>query len=130
MTSEQARRTFWFLAVGGTAALTHLGAFAVLRGLMPPELANACAFLIAFLVSFAGHRRLTFADAANGVSQSLARFLVTSLAGFAANEALFVLLLRGADWPPFAALITAQIAVAVQTYVLSRRWAFPRGEGA
>lgn len=130
MTAARIPRAFWFLTVGGTAALTHLGAFAVLRGVMLPELANACAFLLAFLVSFAGHRLLTFADAANGVSQSLARFLVTSLAGFAANEALFILLLRGADWPPFAALITAQVVVAVQTYVLSRRWAFPKQSGA
>lgn len=130
MSLAPSRRAFWFLAVGGTAALTHLGAFAILRDVMRPELANAGAFLIAFLVSFAGHRLLTFADATNGVSQSLVRFLVTSLAGFAVNEALFVLLLRGADWPPFAALITAQVVVAVQTYVVSRRWAFPRGERA
>ena len=65
---------------------------------MWPELANALGFSVAFIVSFAGHRRLSFPDAGTTTLQSLRRFGATALAGFAVNETVFVLLLRGLGW--------------------------------
>jgi len=118
--------TFWFLAVGGAAALTHMGVFALIQQQMWPELANALGFVIAFFVSFAGHRLLSFQDTGTSVSTSFRRFAVTALAGFASNEALFVLLLRGLAWPPLLALFVALLFAAGQTFVLSRFWAFRR----
>ena len=44
---------------GASAALTHMGVFAGVQHLYPqvwPEAANALGFVIAFAVSFAGHR--------------------------------------------------------------------------
>jgi putative flippase GtrA len=124
------RNALWFLAVGGAAALTHLLVFMLVVGLTQhriwPELANASGFVVAFLVSFFGHRLLSFRDAGTGVAQSFQRFAVTALAGFASNEAVFVLLLRGAGWPALPALLLALLAAAAQTYVLSRFWAFRR----
>lgn len=116
----------WFLAVGGAAALTHLGVFALTQHLMWPELANALGFGVAFFVSFAGHRRLSFQDAGTSMATSLRRFAVTALAGFASNEAVFVLLLRGFQWAPLLALWVALVLAAGQTFVLSRFWAFRR----
>ena len=118
--------TFWFLVVGGAAALTHLLVFTLAQQQMWPELANALGFCIAFFVSFAGHRLLSFRDAATSVTTSLARFGVTALAGFASNELVFMLLLRALGWPTLAALVLALIFAAGQTFVLSRFWAFRR----
>ncbi|NMM75339.1 polysaccharide synthesis protein GtrA [Acidovorax sp. SRB_14] len=121
-----ARTGLWFLAVGGTAALTHMAVFALAQRWLWPEAANALGFGVAFLVSFAGHRRLSFHGAGTTLAQSLARFGATALAGFAVNELAFVLLLRVAGWPSWLALVTAMGLAAGQTFVLSRFWAFRR----
>ena len=118
--------TFWFLLVGCGAALTHMGVFALAQQQMLPELANALGFGIAFFVSFAGHRLLSFKDAGTSVGTSLGRFAVTALAGFASNEAIFVLLLRGLGMPALLALFAALVFAAGQTFVFSRFWAFRR----
>ena len=118
--------TGWFLVVGGAAALTHMGVFALAQAHMWPEVANALGFGVAFFVSFAGHRLLSFRDTATSVRTSFGRFLITALAGFAANEGVFVLLLRGLGWPSLVALFFALVFAAGQTFLLSRFWAFRR----
>ena len=118
--------TRWFLVVGGAAALTHMGVFALAQHHMWPELANALGFCVAFFVSFAGHRLLSFRDAATSVRTSFGRFLLTALAGFAANELVFILLLRAFGWPSLVALFCALVFAAGQTFLLSRFWAFSR----
>jgi putative flippase GtrA len=116
----------WFLAVGGSAALTHMGVFVIAQHQMWPELANALGFVVAFFVSFAGHRFLSFRDAGTSVTQSFGRFAVTALAGFASNEIVFMLLLRAGGWPALLALFVALVFAAGQTFLLSRFWAFRR----
>ena len=118
--------TFWFLAVGGTAAATHMGVFALAQVHLWPEVANALGFVVAFFVSFAGHRLLSFKDAGTTMGTSFRRFAVTALAGFASNELVFVLLLRGLGLPSLLALFLALLFAAGQTFVLSRFWAFRR----
>jgi putative flippase GtrA len=103
-----------------------MGVFALAQYQMWPELANALGFLIAFGVSFAGHRLLSFQDANTSVVTSLRRFGVTALAGFASNELVFVLLLRAFGIPSLVALFLALLFAAGQTFVLSRFWAFKR----
>ena len=120
------RTGFWFGAVGAYAALTHLLVFGVAQRWMAPEWANAMGFAVAFFVSFGGHRWLSFRDAGTGVGQSLGRFAATALLGFATNEAVFVLLLRGLGVPSWPALMAALLVAAGQTFVLSRFWAFRR----
>ena len=120
------RTGFWFGAVGAAAALTHLLVFGVAQRWMAPEWANAAGFVVAFFVSFGGHRWLSFRDAGTGVGQSLGRFAATALLGFATNEAVFVLLLRGLGVPSWPALMAALLVAAGQTFVLSRFWAFRR----
>jgi putative flippase GtrA len=118
--------TFWFLAVGGTAALTHMGVFTVAQQYLWPEVANALGFCVAFFVSFAGHRLLSFKDAGTSVGTSFKRLIITALAGFASNEVMFVLMLRGLGVPPLLALFVALVFAAGQTFMLSRFWAFRR----
>lgn len=63
--------SFWFLAVGGNAALTHMLMLALAQQQMWPELANALGFGVAFLVNFVGHRCLSFKDAGTSLSRWL-----------------------------------------------------------
>ena len=88
------RTAFWFLFVGTSAAFTHMAVFALVSPFMLPELANAAGFCVAFVVSFVGHRWLSFQDADTSLWQSLRRFGATALAGFVSNELMFMLLLR------------------------------------
>lgn len=120
------RSGFFFGLVGVAAALTHLAVFEALKSMLWPELANAAGFGVAFVVSFAGHRWLSFAGSSTPLGQSLRRFAVTALAGFACNELCFMGLYRLAGWPSLAALLAAMVLAAGQTFVLSRFWAFGR----
>lgn len=120
------RSTFWFLAVGSTAAATHVAVFSLVAPYLWPELANALGFVIAFFISFGGHRWLSFSDAGTSVGTSLGRFTLTALSGFACNELVFVLLLRVLHWNELVALVSALVLAAGQTYLLSRFWAFRR----
>ena len=122
----QLKNGFWFIVVGTAAALTHMLVFALTHDVIWPELANAMGFCVAFFVSFAGHRRLSFADGQTSLWQSLRRFAVTALGGFVTNELLFVLLYRALDWPSGFALFAALVVASGQTFVLSRYWAFRR----
>ncbi len=116
----------WFLAVGASAALTHVLVFALTKALMLPELANALGFCVAFFVSFFGHRWLSFQDTTTTFLQSLRRFSATAVAGFICNELVFMLMLRGFGWADMPALLLALVLAACQTFVLSRFWAFSR----
>ena len=118
------RSGFWFLVVGTSAALTHWVVLALSQTYMVAELANALGFVVAFWVSFGGHRWLSFRDARTSVPQSLLRFGVTSLAGFATNEFVFSALLRLLEFPLGLAWFLAAASAAAQTFVLSRFWAF------
>jgi len=100
--------------------------FELTKAQLWPELANAAGFCVAFVVSFAGHRRLSFQDAGTSFWQSLRRFAATALAGFAANELMFVVLLRGLQLPDWLALFFALVFASAQTFLLSRFWAFRR----
>jgi putative flippase GtrA len=120
------RTGFWFLVVGGTAAAVHMVVFMLTSGYMWPEVANAAGFCIAFVVSFAGHRFLSFSDADTSLWQSFRRFGATALAGFAANELMFIALLRGLSLPDWLALFFALVFASAQTFLLSRYWAFRR----
>lgn len=120
----------WFIAVGIAAASTHLIVFALLhQRLAPwvwPEAVNGLAFLVAFFVSFAGHRLLSFKDAGTTLKQSFARFLLTASVGFFTNEVAFSVLLHVFQVQPLPALLVALTLAAGQTFLLSRFWAFSR----
>ncbi len=116
----------WFALVGASASAVHFFVFSFLRHHWVVELANACGFVLAFGVSFVGHRYLSFQDTSVPVRQSLLRFGATALAGFASNELVFVALHRVFSWPDWWALGAAMVAAAAQTFLLGRYWAFRR----
>ena len=115
-----------FVLVGGAAAATHLlavGALVAGWG-WPPLLANGAAFLLAFVVSYNGHARLTFAAAHARGWRVVGRFFAVACLSFAANEVLYALALHWLHWHYFWSLAAVLIMVAVGTFVLSKFWAF------
>lgn len=120
------RRLSQFVAVGTTAAAVH---FAVVWGAVErlglvPLVANVLGWGIAFGVSFAGHRRLTFADQQAPLARSARRFLLLSALGFGVNESAYALLLGLGGLGYRSALATVLVGVAAFTYWLGRHWAF------
>ncbi len=124
------RELFWFGVVGVTAMLVHLGSVSLLLvplGL-PPLVANVLGFLLAFQISHAGHRRLTFVAADAPVSQSRQRFFLVALSSFAINELLYAALLYFTDLDYRVALTIVLLAVAALTFFSARNWAFASEE--
>lgn len=115
----------WFGLVGASAAAVHLGTVWLLvsRLELAPLSANVLGFCAAFVVSFIGHHRRTFASHAAPLSQALPRFLMVAVLGFVCNEILYaLLLLLGLEYR--LALFLVLVAVAGMTWLLSRYWAF------
>lgn len=119
----------WFVIIGSLAALTHALAYVCLTHFFEqalPELLNAAAFLVAFMVSFWGHRKFSFRETSVHWFTSLLRFALSSVAGLATNELVFSLLLRQFGLPAVSALLIAMVFAAGQTFLLGRFWAFRR----
>ena len=122
------KQLFWFGVVGVAAMLVHLGSVVLI--LVPlglaPLVANVLAFLIAFQISHAGHRRLTFSSssAAAPASQSRLRFFAVALASFALNELMYWVLLRYTNLDYRLALAIVLVLVSAMTFFLARNWAF------
>lgn len=117
----------FFLLVGAAAAAVHFAVLtlAVEYGAIAPLAANVIAFAVAFCVSFAGHYRLTFRTSGAHWRNSVLRWLAVSLAGFAANQALFALGLRlfgAAYYQALWFVVTA--AVTVFSFIAGKCWAF------
>jgi putative flippase GtrA len=121
-----AHRIAWFVAVGCIAAAVHLGVVVLLVSGMGqlPLAANVVGWLVAFCFSFSGHWLLTFRAQQAPMWRAAARFFGVSLAGFAANELAYALLLHWTGLRYDLVLALVLVAVAVMTYVLSLHWAF------
>ena len=91
-----------------------------------PLAANVLGWLVAFIVSFAGHHRLTFRGHGAAPGPAAVRFFAISAGGFAVNEAAYALLLAWSDLRYDVVLAGVLLAVAALTYLLSRHWAFAR----
>ncbi|OAL57874.1 hypothetical protein A6R74_11715 [Halomonas sp. ALS9] len=125
MFNRDAFRLFRFLIVGGAATSTHMLVAALLFAYFnnpSPYGINAVAFLVAFLVSFYGHRHITFQTRG-----SIRRFFLVAVGGFLANNAILTGgLALGMDG--LVAVIIATACVPVLTYLASSLWAFKTEE--
>jgi putative flippase GtrA len=119
-------RVAFFITVGCAAAATHFAVvvFLVSQWAVPPLAANVLGWLIAFVVSFTGHWRLTFRAQQAPLLQSVRRFFGISLAAFALNETAYAVMLHWTSMRYDVVLFLILVAVAVITYLLSSRWAF------
>ena len=126
------KQLHWFGIVGVSALIVH---FVVVSCLLtplgvPPLWANVAAFLIAFQVSYHGHRRLTFGATVVPHRQSLPRFFGVACLSFAVNESLYGVLLHHTGLDYRIALLIVLFTVAALTFVLSKLWAFRAREMA
>lgn len=120
-----------FALVGALATAVHFVVAVLLvraAGWTPP-VANIGGFAAAFVVSFVGQWRFTFAAGALPWQRVLPRYFAISVAAFAVNAAAYGLLLRHSPLRFDVALALVLVAVAGATFVLSRAWAFrPRSD--
>ena len=119
------RELFWFGVVGISAMLTHflLVVLLVPLGLKPLQ-ANVIAYLLAFQVSYWGHRLKSFDAGHLPHRQTLPRFFTVASLSFLLNEGMYFLLLHYTPLDYRVALLIVLFAVALITFVLSRSWAF------
>lgn len=118
-------RLIYFAAIGGSAALIHLFVvFNLVNFLQIQALtANVFAFLIAFNVSFLGHKYLTFARLHDEKILSLPHFFLVAASAGIINEMLYFLLLRYTTLNYLFALFLVLGLVSVYSFTISRFWA-------
>lgn len=115
------RRLTYFLIIGACAALTHLSVVAYLD--MHPLLANLIAFVIAFNISFLGHKYLTFSSLQDEKQLRLPQFFMVATSALVLNELLYLILLRYTQLHYLVALFLVLAMVSVYTFIVSRFWA-------
>lgn len=117
-----------FTLVGLVAAIVHFGFFNFFIQWLWPEIANIFAFLGSFIFSFMGHRYLTFSDHQNNFKESLLRFFSTAGLGFLNNEIALSFCYRILGMDSRMALLVGISTSALQTFLLSRYWAFHKNQ--
>jgi len=114
-----------FGVVGAIATAVHLTVAAILLYVLPifpVVLINTFAFLLAFSVSFTGHRYYTFSR-----EGSLFRFFFTSLIGLLTNTTIIIILdSLGAN--RFLAVFIGTSLSPIIVFVLAKHWAFKENE--
>ena len=119
-----------FGVVGLLATATHVGMMIVLVEWFHwrPLTANFGAFSIAFIVSFFGHYRWTFANQAiqdaGSWRRPFARFIVTSLIGLALNSLAVFAIVDVAGLSYVYALAVMVSLVPGVLFVIGKFWAF------
>jgi putative flippase GtrA len=123
--NQSAKKWLAFLTVGSSAALMHE---AIVIGLVEylewtPLFANIIGFVVAFNVSYIGHKHYTFNSNAAHRS-TLPKFALVASSSFLLNQGLFFVFLTWTTLPYSVALFIVLGSVALLTYVLSHFWAF------
>lgn len=116
----------WFAVIGAAAAAVH---YVVAVGiefaqLTSPAKANILGFLLAFPVSYWGHRKLSFAAHKATHQQAFPKFFTVALTGFLINQFMVINALHFTAIPFWLVLAVVMIVVAISTYLLSYYWAF------
>ena len=123
--AEELSRLARFSAVGVCATVVHIGVAmaAVAAAGVNPTVGAMIGFLSAFIVSYVGHFRFTFA-ASGRYRDYLLKFAVTSLASFLLSTTAVWLAttVLGVDYKP--ALVALAIIVPVCNYLMNRFWVF------
>lgn len=120
---------FWrlarFFAVGAIATIVHVGVamIVVAAAGANPTVGAMIGFVAAFMVSYFGHFRFSFA-ASGRYRDYLLKFAVSSLASFLLSTAAVWLAtdILGIDYKP--ALIALAIIVPICNYLVNRFWVF------
>jgi putative flippase GtrA len=120
------RQLTYFGLIGGCAAAVQLLAVITLvetTGLKPLS-ANVFGFLLAFNISYFGHRRFTFAGTNIKHHIAMRRLFTVASANFIANETLFYIFLNVFKMYYPLALLLVLIILPTVTFILGRFWVF------
>lgn len=114
-----------FGLVGIAATAVHLSIVLVLLTytVVPPLIANTCAFLFAFIISFFGHYIWTFSNPGNP-KQVIKRFFLISLSGFLINSALLATLLQLDIISTRLSSVISVVIIPIFTFAASKLWGF------
>jgi putative flippase GtrA len=119
-----------FGMVGILATSVHGASFLVLVETLQVRAvaASVGAFLIAFIVSYGGHRHWTFKARSGDTRGSLVKFAATALLGLfvSAGTTYLIVGILAANY--LYALVLVVVAVPVATYLLSKMWVFAQVE--
>lgn len=120
------RQILKFGIIGTLAAAIHMGVVVLLvRYSLHPLFANIFGFLLAFNVSYLGHRFWTFENKTKlSHAASATRFWGIAVTSFILNETLYYLLLNYTSLNYLPALLLVLLLVTPITFLLSRLWAF------
>ncbi|MGL5742748.1 MAG: GtrA family protein [Legionella sp.] len=118
-------RLVFFATVGVSAACVHLfTVFCLVACLhIPALIANVVGFLIAFNISFLGHKHLTFSQMQDEKILRLPHFFLVAASAGIINEILYFLLLRYTRLNYLVALILVLGCVSIYSFTISRFWA-------
>ena len=129
MTTTQGKTAYhWFILTGIAAGVTHYVSAVGMEAASwaTPGWANFFGFLLAFPVSYFGHRHYSFDSGHLAHRQTLPRLLLVSFAGFFGYQVLVLATLEWLHWPFWFALGVAMAVVDTVTFLLSRFWVFAR----
>ncbi|QIW10872.1 GtrA family protein [Francisella sp. LA112445] len=112
----------FFLLVGILASITNFVIVWILVELdiFRPLVANFFAFLIAFNVSYFGHRFLTFSTTTQSHKKAASQFFINVMIGLCLNEFIYYVLLHLLKIQYLLALFITMGLVAVYTFVVSK----------
>ena len=116
-----------FALIGAAATAIYAATAAVLSAgfdpLLPATTASVCAYALAALVSYAGHKYVTFGSAGAHVFEA-PRFVGVTAMGIAFAGILPKLMVDGAGLEPLVPIAVTCIVVPVVNYVVLERWVF------
>ncbi len=115
-----------FGIVGVSAAIVHFSAVILLVEFdsLKPLIANIFAFMIAFQISYSGHRYWTFRGTLTDHRIAFPKLLLVSGLTFMANESLFYVFMTYFNLPYPIALLIVLTILPITTFLLSKFWVF------
>jgi putative flippase GtrA len=120
------KQAFYFLVIGALASIINLILVFIIvyLGLAKPLVANFFAFLIAFNVSYFGHRFLTFSTTTQSHTTAGTQFFINAIIGLVLNEITYYTLLHILHIQYLVALFITMALVAIYTFVVSKFFIF------
>ena len=112
--------------VGAMAAIVHFSIVVAIVewGHIHPLVANVFAYLIAFNVSYFGHRFITFTKATAPHGTAITKLFLMGTVNLIINQGLFALFLEKLHMNYMIALAIAIGLVSIMSFILSKFWVF------
>ncbi|ASG68778.1 polysaccharide biosynthesis protein GtrA [Francisella halioticida] len=116
------KQVIFFAFVGILASITNFIIVWLLveLNIFKPLVANFFAFLIAFNISYFGHRFLTFSTTTKSHKRAASQFFINVMIGLALNESIYYILLHILKIQYLLALFITMGLVAVYTFIVSK----------